>query len=1047
MTKTPPFHRIGVSASLRLALIFGLVASLIAIAPPDPARAVPGVSVTGSPLAMTEGGTDSYDVVLLELPTDTVTISVSPDAQVTVDKPSLTFTTGDWDVPQTVTVTAVDDAVAEGAHTGTITHAASGGGYDGVGVASVTANITDNDSIGVTVSVSSVAVAEGGATGSYTVRLNSQPSSTVTVSISPNAQVTTSVPSLSFTTANWSSAQTVTVTAVDDAVAEGAHTGTITHAASGGGYDGVGVASVTANITDNDSIGVTVSVSSVAVAEGGATGSYTVRLNSQPSSTVTVSISPNAQVTTSVPSLSFTTANWSSAQTVTVTAVDDAVAEGAHTGTITHAASGGGYDGVGVASVTANITDNDSIGVTVSVSSVAVAEGGATGSYTVRLNSQPSSTVTVSISPNAQVTTSVPSLSFTTANWSSAQTVTVTAVNDTAIEATPHAGTITHAASGGGYDGAVVASVTANITDDDFSVTFQSPTSSPDEGQVGSTVVNVPVVLTIGAGRTLASPATVQAALTATSATLGIDFQFTSPFLVSFPTGSASGAIVNVPVTILADTTDEPNETITLTLQPASLSAGGAIGANPSHTMNIVDDDGPAGLSVLDAQPAAEGSAGVAFTVVLSPASGQTATVTYTAVGGTAVAGADFTPTTGRADLPRREGLRSRSSVPIVDDAVDEITETLTLELSPNTLAAIVDATATGSILDNDNVVPTVSVATSKTGGVPSFEFTTNESVTAKVTFTDPGVADIHNVVLSWGDGTQTSFAVSPVGTRTFERTHAYGQEGLYLVSANVADEAGTGLGTAAVSIQGMGPVGGGGDTVGLVDPTQGLWHLYNSAGALAAQFYFGNPGDYPIYGDWNCDGIETPGMYRQSDGYVYLRDTNTQGPGDIRFFFGNPGDVPIAGDFDGDGCDTVSIYRPSNQTFYIINKLGANDGGLGAADFSYVFGNPGDKPFVGDFDGNGTETVGLHRESTGLVYFRNSHTQGNADNQFIYGDPDDRLVAGDWTGDSIFSPALFRPSTTTMYFRYTNTAGVADAQWVGGLSNWLPISGQMGLG
>ena len=98
----------------------------------------------------------------------------------------------------------------------------------------------------------------------------------------------------------------------------------------------------------------------------------------------------------------------------------------------------------------------------------------------------------------------------------------------------------------------------------------------------------------------------------------------------------------------------------------------------------------------------------------------------------------------------------------------------------------------------------------------------------------------------------------------------------------------------------------------------------------------------------------------------MYLRNSNTQGIADIKFFFGNPGDVPIAGDFNGDGFDTVSIYRPSNQTFYIINKLGSGDQGLGAADFSYVFGNPGDKPFVGDFNGNGVETAGLHASRRG---------------------------------------------------------------------------------
>jgi hypothetical protein len=197
--------------------------------------------------------------------------------------------------------------------------------------------------------------------------------------------------------------------------------------------------------------------------------------------------------------------------------------------------------------------------------------------------------------------------------------------------------------------------------------------------------------------------------------------------------------------------------------------------------------------------------------------------------------------------------------------------------------------------------------------------------------------------------------------------------------------------------------------------------------------FYYGNPGDYPLMGDWNCNGTKTPGQYRQSNGLVYLRNTNTQGGHDIRFFFGNPGDIPIVGDFNNDGCDTVSIYRPSSQTFFIINKLGQNDGGLGAADFSYVFGNPGDKPFVGDFDGDGIDTVGLHRESTGLVYFRNRHSQGNADAQFIFGNPGDKIFAGDWNGNGQDSVGIYRPGSGTVYLRFTNTQGNANyTLWVG---------------
>ena len=125
----------------------------------------------------------------------------------------------------------------------------------------------------------------------------------------------------------------------------------------------------------------------------------------------------------------------------------------------------------------------------------------------------------------------------------------------------------------------------------------------------------------------------------------------------------------------------------------------------------------------------------------------------------------------------------------------------------------------------------------------------------------------------------------------------------------------------------GPGPCG----SIGYVD-TKGSWHLADdpASGTEHVEFFFGNPGDVPFIGDWDCDGVDTPGLYRQSDGFVYLRNSNTQGVADIEFFFGNPGDVPLVGDFNGDGCDTVSIYRPAEHRFYVINRLGEGTGGLG---------------------------------------------------------------------------------------------------------------------
>jgi SpoIID/LytB domain protein len=241
--------------------------------------------------------------------------------------------------------------------------------------------------------------------------------------------------------------------------------------------------------------------------------------------------------------------------------------------------------------------------------------------------------------------------------------------------------------------------------------------------------------------------------------------------------------------------------------------------------------------------------------------------------------------------------------------------------------------------------------------------------------------------------------------------------------------------------ISGIVPFIAGADRTMLHDTSTGRWRFYNSKGTLG-EFYFGNPGDYAFMGDWNCDGVDTPGLYRQSDGYAYLRNSNTQGIADIAFFFGNPGDLPMAGDFDGDGCDTLSIYRPAEGKFYIINALGQGDAGLGFAEFSYYFGNPGDAPFMGDWDGDGIDTPGLRRNSNGFVYLRHTNTEGFADVDYFYGDPGDIVFTGDWDNNGKDTLGLYRPSNGTVYLRNTNDTGFAHFAYQMGGPSHRPVAG-----
>lgn len=331
-------------------------------------------------------------------------------------------------------------------------------------------------------------------------------------------------------------------------------------------------------------LGVTIAQSggNTAVTEGGATDTYTIVLNAAPSADVIVSITPDAQLSRSPATLTFTTVNWATPQTVTVTAVDDAVAEGAHTGTITHSAAGGGYTGVSIANVVANISDNDTAGATIvqSGGNTAVAEGGATDTYTLVLTSQPTANVAVTVAGDTQVSVAPTTLTFTTANWNVAQTVTVTAINDNIVEGA-HTGTITHSPAGGGYAGVAIANVVANITDND-TATVATAGLVQAEGDAGTSNMQFVLQLT---GQ-VAGGFTVNYQTRNDTATAGQDY-VAATGSVTFD-GSLNPSR-NVVIGILGDVIPEATERFFVDL---STPAAPAVTLNPvSPTGDIVNDD------------------------------------------------------------------------------------------------------------------------------------------------------------------------------------------------------------------------------------------------------------------------------------------------------------------------------------------------------------------------------------------------------------------------------------------------------------------------
>ena len=132
----------------------------------------------------------------------------------------------------------------------------------------------------------------------------------------------------------------------------------------------------------------------------------------------------------------------------------------------------------GPSDVALTLEDDDTRGVTVSKSDLDIDEGD-DGTYTVVLTSEPTGQVTVTpsrSSGDADVTVSG-ALTFTTANWDTAQTVTVSTAQD--LDAVDDTAVIGHVVSGGDYGSVAAASVDVTVDDDETASSGVTLTVSP----------------------------------------------------------------------------------------------------------------------------------------------------------------------------------------------------------------------------------------------------------------------------------------------------------------------------------------------------------------------------------------------------------------------------------------------------------------------------------------------------------------------------------------------------------------------------------------
>ena len=542
---------------------------VVSVADDDTAELV----VDPDSLDINESGVGTFGVRLATqpAPTDTITVTVSsgdPGAA-SVPSGSLTFRASNWSIAQPVKVSGVDDTDALDERL-TVTVTAAGGDYANE-TAIVTVTVIDDDTAGLVVDEGSVTVDEDG-TASFGVKLATRPSQQVSVSVSSGDTGAVSVPSqaLTFTTGDWFTAQSVTVGGVDDDDA-GDESVRVTLTASGGDYGGE-TASVSVSVADDDTVDFVVDPDSLPISENGS-GIFEVSLATRPSARVSVTVSSGDTGAVSVPLrvLTFTTGDWFTAQSVTVGGVDDDDA-GDESVTVTLTASGGDYASE-TATVAVSVDDDDAAGLVVDQGSLSVDEDGMT-SFAVWLATEPSQQVSVTVSSGdvGAVSVGTTTLTFSTVDWSTPQSVTVDGVDDD--DAGDESVTVTLTASGGDY-ASETATVAVSVDDDDTAgLVLDERSVTVDEGGMASFDLS------------LATRPTARVTLTVSSGDVGAVSVLTTTLTFSVLTWSSSPSVTVEGV----DDDDAGDESVTLTI---TASGGDYNGETATVTVTVMDDDTP----------------------------------------------------------------------------------------------------------------------------------------------------------------------------------------------------------------------------------------------------------------------------------------------------------------------------------------------------------------------------------------------------------------------------------------------------------------------
>jgi hypothetical protein len=280
---------------------------------------------------------------------------------------------------------------------------------------------------------------------------------------------------------------------------------------------------------------------------------------------------------------------------------------------------------------------------------------------------------------------------------------------------------------------------TGTILDDDAAPTVQiAPTVSVTEGNTTDTNATFTVTLSKASEKAV----TVNYATAAGTATSGTDFTAVPAGVLTIPAGSL---FATFNVAVKGDGLDEPNETFTATLSSAT---NATLGTQKVSIATIVDNDVLPSLSIGDVSGAENGGP-LTFTVTLSAAYGEAVTVNYSTVDSTALAGSDFTLTSGTLTFLPGGSLTQTIVVPITADTANETDERFLVRLTQPVNATLSDGEAAGLIQNDETSFSVQDVTVSEEGPNGGAQ-----TATVTVTRTGTGVASVQFTTV---DGTAKS--------------------------------------------------------------------------------------------------------------------------------------------------------------------------------------------------------------------------------------------------------------------------------------------------